>query len=159
MILSFLVACVGMDSGLHGNFEFEVDAMDTASSTGPGTLALAFQVDADLVPEMDEPPVGVVLGAVYAEADADEVGSNDGAVPLYEFSTDPLDLVDPDGSQVAVTTPLLDAQAVWILACLDSDGNGCECADPVTLPNDNKVLVVGAEETTFHVTLGLLHPC
>ncbi|MES2643669.1 MAG: hypothetical protein V4850_29555 [Myxococcota bacterium] len=151
----FLFACVGVP--VEGELPDDSAALQPVGD--PGTLAVAFQLDTDLVPEMAEPPTGTVLGAVYAETDCTAAGPLDGAVPIYEFVTAPLDLGDGAASAVSATTPPLDPGPVWVLACLDGDANGCDCADPVTVPNSNKVLVVGAAETPIVATLDLLHPC
>jgi hypothetical protein len=157
VVALFLFACVGVP--VEGDDRPASDTAGLQPVGDPGTLAVAFQLDADLVPEMAEPPTGAVLGAVYAETDCTAAGPLDGAVPLYEFVTAPLDLGDGAASVVSATTPPLDPGAVWVLACLDGDANGCDCADPVTVPNTNKVLVVGAAETPIVATLDLLHPC
>lgn len=150
-----LLACV--DAPIEG--APPSDTSEPVGSSEPGTLTLAFQMDADLVPEMAEAASGTILGAVYVESDCTAAGPHDGAVPAYDFVTGTLDLHDGAVSAVSVTTPPLDAGTVWVLACLDGDANGCDCGDPVTVPNDNKVRVVGAAETPIVVTMDLLHPC
>ncbi|MDP2317608.1 MAG: hypothetical protein Q8P41_32280 [Pseudomonadota bacterium] len=158
MVVFVLFACAGVTADTA-----DLGAEDSAGSEAvlatPGTLALAFQIDGDLVPQMTEAPIGAVLGAVYAEADATVTGPVDGAVPLYDFVTAALDLADGAPTGVAATTPPLSPGVVWLLACLDGDGNGCECGDPVTLPNANKVRVEAAAETPITVSMDLLHPC
>jgi hypothetical protein len=125
----------------------------------PGAFDLSFQLDPDLVPDMAEPAAGAVLGAVYDEADATATGPVDGAVPLYDYVTASLDLTDGAVSASAAETPLLDAPVVWLLACLDGNADGCGCGDPVTVPNANKVRVIGGVTTPIVVTFDLLHPC
>jgi hypothetical protein len=125
----------------------------------PGAFDLSFQLDADLVPDMAEPAAGAVLGAVYDEADATATGPVEGAVPLYDYVTASLDLTDGAVSASAAETPLLDAPVVWLLACLDGNADGCGCGDPVTVPNANKVRVIGDVTTPIVVTFDLLHPC
>lgn len=133
---------------------------DTGGATGPGTLRLSFAMDADLIPTMAEAASGTFRGSVYAEADASAVGPNDGAVALFDFEA-PGIAMDAGGedSAVALTTEPLDAAVVWVLGCLDTAGDDCECGDPITIPNENKVAVPAATETPITVTMSLLHPC
>lgn len=136
------------------------DTGDTADTgdVGVAVVELSFAMDPDLIAEMAEAPVGTFHGSIFAEADATGFGPNEGAVALVDFESGALDLsVEGGPSAVAYTTELA-PQVVWILGCLDSDVNDCECGDPITHPNDNKVQVVaGANPLT--VQMELLHPC
>jgi hypothetical protein len=70
-----------------------------------------------------------------------------------------LDLSDGGGpSDVAWTSEALDPQTLWILGCLDSDDNECDCGDPITVPNDNKV-IVSSGTNSITVRMELLNPC
>lgn len=144
--LSLAAACTGA-------------ADDSAPPAGPGTLELAFQMEADLIVSMDTPPVGTFQGSIYAEDDCTAVGPNDGAVSLEDFSAD-VDLTDGGGPTAALhTTQQLDPQVVWIVGCLDVDANGCgDVGDPITVPNDNKVIVVADAATPFTVQMNMLRP-
>ena len=128
------------------------------SPTGPVTVGLAIDLDADLIPTMSEPAAGSFLGSVFAEDQATSFGPIEGAVSLLDFSTEPLDF-GTAGGLLATTTTLgpLDPQVVWVLGCLDSDGNDCDKGDPITIPNENKLQVDGTS-TTLTLTLSLLSP-
>ena len=151
MLLSLLCACGGPeDSG-------------SDEPTGPGTLALSFQMDDDLIVDMEddgEEPVGTFGGSIFAEDQASNIGPIDGAVSLADFEVD-LDLT-PDGgpTEVLYTSEPLDPQIVWILGCLDSDANDdCgDVGDPITEPPANKVEILPEVETAFTVYMGLLRP-
>jgi hypothetical protein len=150
MLFSLLCACGAEDSG-------------TAEATGPGTLALSFQIDDDLIGDMEEDgeaPVGTFGGSIFAEDQASNVGPVEGAVSLVDFEVE-LDLL-PDGGPSAVlyTTEPLDPQIVWILGCLDSDANDdCgDVGDPITEPPANKVEILPEVETAFTVYMGMLRP-
>lgn len=147
------VACTGTSDSAAGD-----SAVDTAP-TGPGTLALAFQMEADLIPSMDEPPVGTFEGSIYAEDDCTAVGPVDGAASLEDFSV-AVDLTDGGGPTAALyATQPLDPQIVWIVGCLDTDANGCgDVGDPITVPNDDKVIVVAEAATPFTVQMNMLRP-
>lgn len=139
------------------------DGMDSAgdspADTTPGTLSLSFRMDADYIPSMEEPPVGTFRGSIYAEADASSVGPVDGASPLLDFSVAGVDLSSDGGPTAALyTSDPLAPQIVWILGCLDSDDNDCDKSDPITVPNENKVIVAAGTDTPFTVFMGLLNP-
>ncbi len=154
MLLPLLLACATVS-----------DSADTASEdTSPpapttASVELAFVMDFDLVAEMAEPPVGVFRGSIFAEDDATGFGPNEDAVALLDFESDPIDLTATGGpSAVAYVGGELEPGIVWILGCLDTAGDDCECGDPITHPNDNKLeIVVGANP--LEVTMELLHPC
>ncbi len=155
VLLTFLACTAGSgDSG----------PADTGGDTapvddGPATLYLSFQMDDDLIDNMSEAPAGTFRGSIYREDDATAIGMNDGAESLVDFESDSLDLSGNGGpSAIAWTSEPIDAQTLWILGCLDSDTNDCECGDPITVPNDNKVVVTpGSNAIT--VKMELLHPC
>jgi hypothetical protein len=148
-----LAACAG-DGG-------DAPPAGAHSGSGPGgpvSFALAIDLDGDLVPTMSEPAVGVFRGSVFAEDQATSFGPVDGAVSLQDFTTEPLDFGAAGGRlDTATTLGALDPQVVWILGCLDSDDNDCDAADPITVPNENK-LQVDAATTTLTLTLSLLSP-
>jgi hypothetical protein len=138
---------------------------DTDVAAGPGTLAMSFRMDGDYIAAMAEngqTPTGTFGGSIYADADATGVGPNDGAVPLAEFSVEGVDLT-ADGGPTAVlyTSDPLPAQIVWVLGCLDVDvpEDGCgDQGDPITIPGQDKVQIVGDASTPFEVYMGMLRP-
>lgn len=136
------------------------DSADSAEAEPTtATLELSFVMDPDLIPEMAEAPAGTFQGSIYAEDDATGFGPDEGAVSLLDFESSALDLsADGGPSAVAFSGGELDPQIIWILGCLDSDADDCECGDPITHPNDNKVeIVVGPNPLS--VKMELLHPC
>lgn len=136
---------------------------DTDTATGPGTLALTFRIDDDLLPDMEadgESPVGAFHGSIFAEDQATGAGPIEGAVTLADFEV-ALDLL-PDGGPTGVlySSDPLEPQIVWILGCLDSDAND-DCGDegdPITVPSANKFQVEPEVETTVEVFMGMLRP-
>lgn len=155
VVTMWLVACSGgSDPGDDGTAE-----TGTAPAEGPATLVLSFDLDADLIPTMEEPAAGTFHGSVYAEGDASAIGPNDGAVPLVDFSSDALDFGTAGGvSAPSATVTPVDPQVVWILGCFDSDANDCDCADPITIPNENKFQITPGENA-LTLTMSLLNPC
>lgn len=152
MIL-LLLACTGSTTET-GDTSAEGDTTATLA-----TLQLSFQMDDDLIEGMDEPPIGLFHGSIYREDDATAIGMNEGAESLVDFESTSLDLSGGGGpSEVAWTSEPLEPQTLWILGCLDSDANDCECGDPITVPNDNKVAVVQGDNP-ITVRMELLHPC
>ncbi|MSP55731.1 MAG: hypothetical protein EXR69_09040 [Myxococcales bacterium] len=137
------------------------DESDDSDSVigGTGSLALSFEMEADLIPSMENAPVGTFEGSIYAEADGTAIGPNEDAVSLEDFSAE-VDLSNDGGpSGVACTTGTLDAGVVWVLGCLDVDGNGCgDEGDPITIPNENKVVIAVDVETPFTVVMSMLRP-
>jgi hypothetical protein len=122
-------------------------------------------MDDDYIPALaaaGQSPVGTFGGSVYAEADATSMGPVDGAVPLQEFAVEGVDLtVDGGPTATLLVTEAFDAQVGWVLGCLDVDvpADGCgDEGDPITVPNENKVQVVGGAETPFTVYMGMLRP-
>jgi hypothetical protein len=157
LLLLALAACTGKD-GETG----DTPPADTAP-TGPGTLALSFQMDDDYIGRMEkagESPVGTFYGSIYAEDDASSIGPNDGSEPLQDFHAEGLDLTTDGGpSDVACTTEPLEPGIVWVLGCLDVADDGCgDAGDPITIPNQNKVEVLPGAETPFTVFMGMLRP-
>lgn len=124
----------------------------------PATLQLSFDLDADLIPTMDEPAAGIFKGSIYAEDQASAIGPIDGAVALADFESDPLDFGTAGGAlaDMATVGPI-EPQIVWILGCLDSDGNDCELHDPITVPNENKMQLLPGDGS-YTVTMSLLNP-
>ena len=130
----------------------------TTDLQGPATLHLSFDLDPDLIPTMAEPAAGIFRGSIFAENDASAVGPNAGAVPLTDFESDPLDFGTTGGLQAnKATVGPIDAQIVWILGCLDSDGNECDQNDPITIPNENKFQVLPGDGD-YTVKMSLLNP-
>ncbi|MFZ5475569.1 MAG: hypothetical protein ACOZNI_02235 [Myxococcota bacterium] len=159
LALALLAACPAPDKSDTGDGASTGDT----TPTGPGTLLLTFRMDDDYIAAMaedGEAPVGPFYGSIYAEDDASSLGPNDGAQSLLDFTVEGLDLT-PDGGpdDVSFATDPLDPQIVWILGCLDADGNGCDdVGDPITLPSENKARVEAGVETAFEVYMGMLRP-
>lgn len=149
-LVLLLTACTGADSAQDSG---------PVADTSPGTLALAFQVEEDLIVSMDTPPVGTFYGSIYAEDDGTAIGPNDGATSMEDFSVE-MDLSDGGGPTSALyTTGPLASEVVWVLGCLDVDANGCgDEGDPITVPNDDKVAVPAGAETPVTVAMNMLRP-
>ncbi len=130
----------------------------TAPCTGPGALDFTVAMTTDLTVSMDEPPVGTFRGSVFAEADATAIGPNDGAASLLDFTLDGVDLTATGIDSDVTKSDAIDPQIVWVLGCLDSDGNDCDENDAVTIPNENKVEVACGDPTPFEIFLGILQP-
>lgn len=158
LVLSFLGCAVCKDDCCDTASCDEGDTGDTGSGGSP-VLELSFQMDADYIPSMDEPPVGSFRGSIYAEADASAIGPNDGSEPLLDFTVDDIDLTDGGGPTGPLwSTDTLASQIVWVLGCLDSDGNDCDTHDPITVPNENKLQIEPSGTTSFTVYMGMLNP-
>ena len=57
------------------------------------------------------------------------------------------------------TTGSLAPGVVWVLGCLDVTANGCgDEGDPITVPNEDKVIVEAGVETPFIVAMNMLRP-
>jgi hypothetical protein len=149
-----LAACGGDADGT----DTPADHSGGATPTGPVTVGLGIDLDADLIPTMAEPAVGVFRGSVFAEDQATSFGPIEGAVSLQDFTTEPLDFGTAGGT-LTTTTELgpLDPQILWVLGCFDGDDNDCDAGDPITVPNENK-FQVDATTTTLTLTLSLLSP-
>ncbi|MFN7142152.1 MAG: hypothetical protein ACK4YP_00125 [Myxococcota bacterium] len=166
-LLLLLSACTGSPADDTGAADTAgtADTADTADTAPPppGSLALTFRIDDDLIPEMaeaGEAPIGTFSGAIFREQDGTDLGPVDGAVPLAEFGVT-VDLT-PDGGPTAAlyTSDPIEPQIVWVLGCLDSDANG-ECGDagdPITVPSENKFRVEPETTTTVEVYMGMLRP-
>jgi hypothetical protein len=152
--LLLFIACTGANTD-------STDGTKTTDSenTGPGTLAISFQMEEDLIPSMDSPPVGTFYGSIYAEADATPLGQNDGAISLEDFSAT-MDLSDHGGpTEVLFTTQPLEVGVVWLLGCLDLNADDCgDPGDPITIPSENKALVVAGTETAVTIQMNMLRP-
>ena len=156
-----LIACTPDDGATDGVIADSGarDSGDSGGSVGPATLALAFAMDGDLIEDMQEAPIGVFRGSIYAEADASAIGPVEGASSLVDFVSAEVDLsADGGPSGTAWTSEPIEAQTVWILGCLDTDDTDCECGDPITIPNDNKVVLTGCPNS-LTVQMEMLHPC
>lgn len=124
-----------------------------------GALSLTFEMDADYIDVMSEAPVGTFYGSVFACEDASAVGPADDATALLDLEVAGLDLSDGGGPvDPGLTTDPVSAEYVWVLGCLDSDGNGCDKGDPVTVPSANRVVVVPDQTTALNVYFGILNP-
>ena len=134
------------------------DDSATVTCTGPGALAWTLAMTTDLQVAMDEPAVGTFRGSVFAELDATAIGPNDGATALLDFTIEDVDLSTTGIDRDTTTSDPIDPQIVWVLGCLDSDGNDCDNNDAVTIPNENKVEVVCGAPTAFEIYLGILQP-
>ncbi len=154
LTLALLLACTGAPTSDSADSQTHDD-----TGGSPGSLALSFRMEADLIASMDQPPIGTFSGSIYAEDDASAVGPNDGAVPLEDISAQ-MDLSDGGGpTDVLYTTQPLDASVVWVLGCLDVDADGCgDEGDPITVPNENKVAVPRGAETPVTVYMSMLRP-
>lgn len=145
----------------NGAADSQADSQSDSEGSPPGlgTLVLSFQMEADLIPSMELPPIGTFEGSVFAEDDCTAMGPNEGAVAIEDV-TAALDLsADGGPSEPLYTTMEMDAQVVWIVGCLDVDDNGCgDADDPITIPNDNKVVVLADAATPFIVQMNMLRP-
>lgn len=153
LLFSLAIACAGDKDATQSGHTGE-----PTTPQGPATLHLSFDLDPDLIPTMNEPAMGTFRGSIFAEADVSAVGPNDGAVALVDFTSDPLDFGTVGGvlANMATVGPI-DAQIVWILGCLDSDGNDCDQGDPITIPNENKLQILPGDGD-YTVTMTLLNP-
>lgn len=153
-----LFACTGSPQG-HDSDD-SADSGDSAADTGPAVLSLKFHMDSDYIPVMaddGQAPVGPFLGSIFAEDQSTDVGPIENAVSLVDFSVD-IDLTPNGGpTDVVWTSEPMDPQILWVLGCLDADGNDCEQGDPITLPPENK-LRLEAGGTTFTIQMGMLRP-
>jgi len=155
IVLALLAGCSGNKAtGDTG----QDTSTGTTPATGPATLNLSFDLDDGLIPQMSEPAAGTFKGSIYAEADASALGPNDGATSLVDFESDPLDFGTAGGTLAAgPAVGPIDSQIVWIVGCLDTTGDDCECGDPITVPNENKMQITpGTGEYT--VKMSLLNP-
>ena len=161
MLLSlFVLACT--TEAETGGSDSAVDTGDSAPEcdpTEPGVLVLSFQMDVDQLDNMEEPAVGTFRGSIYAEDQSTAIGPIEGAVSMIDFTVENVDLTVTGGPTGALwSADPLPSQKLWVLGCLDSDGNDCDKKDPITVPNDNKLLLAACGETAFTVYLGLLNP-
>jgi len=129
---------------------------DEVALDGPGTLLVSFSMEEDLIPSMEEDPVGEFLGSIFAEDDASAIGPADGAEALEDLAVS-MDLSSGTTTETYTTAPL-EPGIYWILGCLDVDGNDCEAADPITVPNENKFQVEADTEVSAAVFMSMLNP-
>lgn len=144
-----LIACTGSEDSQPQDTE--------PTAPTEAVLQLAFEIDDDLLTVMDEPAQGSFHGSVFAEADAGATGPVDGADSLFDFVSDPLDLSSSTSSGLAYVSEPFSPQIVWVLGCLDSDGNDCDSGDAVTIPNENKFEAV-AGDNALTIQLNILQP-
>lgn len=158
-LLAWGLGCAPADDADSGAAD-DTGPSDTAAATGPGTLSLSFRLDDDYLAAMDEPAVGTFRGSIYADEDATATGPVDGAEALQDVEVAGVDLSAGGGPTgvLHVTAPL-DPQIVWVLGCLDTQGDDCgDSGDPITVPNENKFQVVAGAETPTEVFFGMLLP-
>ena len=158
-LLLLLVACTSeTDSAGNDTAETGLDTADSGSNE-PGVLVLSFRMDVDNIDNMEEPPLGTFKGSIYAEDQSTAIGPIDGAVSLIDFEVLNIDLSTTGGPTAALwSSDPLPSQKLWVLGCLDSDANDCDKKDPITVPNENKLLLAAGGETPFTVYLGMLSP-
>lgn len=136
-------------------------AATCAEATAEGTLALSFRMDAAYLGTFDdgEDAIGPFYGSIYRGEDVTGIGPDEGAEPLADIEVVELDLREDGGpSPVLWVSGPLPACTVSVLGCLDSDANGCDAGDMVTMPNDNFAGVSPDAETAFEVFLGIRNP-
>jgi len=154
IVLVLLAGCSGSKATTSGEHD---TAGGSTPTTGPATLSLDFTLDEGLIPQMSEPAAGTFKGSIYAEADFDAIGDELGP-PLADFESEPLDFGNEGGTLTdEATVGPIDAQVVWIVGCLDTTGDGCDCHDPIALPNDNKMLIPPGDGE-YEVKMNLLNP-
>lgn len=166
LLIPLLLACMGEKTTVDDTAPPDDSGEDSGTDDpcfrvdgGAGTLALTFEMDADYIEVMSEPPVGTFYGSVFACEDASAVGPNDDATALLDIEIGGLDLSSEGGPvDPGFTTDAVSAEYVWVLGCLDSDGNGCDKGDPVTVPSANRVVVVPDQSTAMNVYFGILNP-
>ena len=100
--LTLLVGCTG------GASDSQADS-EAAPAPGPGTLVLSFQMEADLIPSMEVPPIGTFEGSVFAEEDCTAMGPNEGAVAIEDVSAALNLSADGGPSEPLYTTQAMDA--------------------------------------------------
>lgn len=161
LLLLGLVACSGgpIDTATDTDTDTDVPALTCAEISATGTLAISVSLLTDLIPSMDEPPVGIFYGSVFAGEDVTGAGPSDTAVPIADITTGTLDLTSGGPVDAALSIPNIPACTIAILGCLDTDANDCDKHDPVTFPNNNRFQVAGgATPTPVTVYLRLLNP-
>jgi len=148
--LALLAGCSGSKT-TGGDTGHDTSTGTPTTNTGPATLDLSFDLNDGLISQMSEPAAGTFKGSIYAEADASAIGPNDGATPIIDFGT--------VGGTVAdkATVGPIDAQIVWIVGCLDTTGDDCDCGDPITVPNENKMQILPGDGE-YTVKMSLLDP-
>jgi hypothetical protein len=129
------------------------------ADTGPGSLRISFEMEADLIPSLETEPVGLFSGSIYAEADATATGPVEGASSLEDIEI-AIDLSGTGGPTEALyTTGQLASGIVWVLGCLDLTADGCgDPGDPITIPSENKVIIEASAETPFTVQMNMIRP-
>ena len=159
-LLALLIACSGSPDK-----DSATPTGTTPPTSGEGTLALTFRMDADQMTNMQEPAIGTFYGSFWRGSEVSSLGPDDGAEDLGGIEVTGIDLTVGGGpTGVLFVSGPLPAEEVVVLGFLDTDGNadpndlGPDSKDPVTLPNDNDFDVVGDAETTVEVYFGLLNP-
>lgn len=164
LLLVALVGCTGApdsDSDVDSDVDTDTTPLTCAETSATGTIALSIAFETDLAGAMDEGevPVGIFYGQVFRGEDVSGAGPVDAAVVLAEIETGEVDVTDGGPTDAELAIDDVTACTVVILGCLDTDANGCERHDPVTLPNNNRFPIAGgATPTPVTVFLGLLNP-
>ena len=172
MLLTLLLACLepSPDDTLLDDSGADTATADDTGTTAPvacadatatGTLAVSFSMEADYIPSMDEPPVGIFYGAFYSAADVTNTGPVAGAEPWAQLIVPGVDLTDPVGgpTDALATTDAIPACEVVLLGFLDSDDNDIDAGDPVTFPVAPNTVTVAADMTSpFTAFFGLTNP-
>lgn len=128
-----------------------------------GALALYFTIDPDVQETMAEDAIGAFRGSIFLADDVTAVGPVDGAEDLESVFVEEVDLRN-GASAVLYTTGQLPVGWITVLGFLDTDGNADpdnpdpDDKDPVTLPHQNELEVIGGETTEVAVHFGLLKP-
>ncbi len=142
------------------------DGSASLTDTGPfsGTLALSFQISAELIEVLDPPETaaGTFYGSIYRNDEVNSFGPIEGATALGDLEI-VLDLGSSGGPVGPVlVTDELPVDIVVILGFLDTDANHTDYSpdsgDPVTLPGQNKFQVEADAETPATVLFSLLNP-
>ena len=155
-----LLACLG---GKDDPATGDSSRVDTGPPE-PGQLALRFELDADLLEDMQDEPAGDFFGSVWDGDDVDNLGPAEGAESFFGCDTPGLDLSDGPTDVLFTTEELPGDHEVVILGFVDTDDNAVvgdedpDDDDPVTLPHQNRFTVVPGETTEVTVYFGLLNP-
>lgn len=137
---------------------------DTEASGKGGTVQLTFSATNGVKksPNLKDPLVGVVYGALWKSEDVAVLGPVDGAIDVGGVEVANVD-TSGDGPSTAMWTsePLPPGEYIF-LGFFDVDGNGSESkspdpGDPVTLPFTNKFVIEETKTTPFEVVFELVY--
>jgi len=156
-----LVLFMACNPGSTDTEPADTDASGVAPTTG--TLRLHFAIDEDYRDAMDEPAAGTFYGSLWLADDVTGIGPNEGAESIADIEVTDVDLSSEPAT--AVLAELTDVPAGWVtvLGFLDSDDNHAgtyepDQRDPVTLPAQNEIEVLGGETVEGEIFFGLLNP-